>query len=68
MHPLMTHFVMLGSAMLYTANEPIRLRVKQLKIPGSPRDVPIGPEPFLVYMNTLLRRALGASSEDSTHA
>jgi len=67
-HPLMTHFVMLGSAMLYSANEPIRLRVKQLKIPGSPRDVPVGAEPFLAYMNDLLRRALAASPEDPIHA
>jgi TetR/AcrR family transcriptional regulator len=67
-HPLMTHFVMLGSAMLYSANEPIRLRVKQLRIPGGPRDVPVGPAPFLAYMNDLLRRALGDSSEDSIHA
>ena len=67
-HPLMTHFVMLGSAMLYQANEPIRVRVRQLRIPGGPRDVPIGPEPFLVYMNNLLRRALGARAEESTDA
>jgi AcrR family transcriptional regulator len=67
-HPLLTHFVMLGSAMLYQANEPIRVRVRQLRIPGGPRDVPIGPEPFLRYMNSLLRRAIGAHPEDSTHA
>jgi TetR/AcrR family transcriptional regulator len=67
-HPLMTHFVMFGSAMLYQANEPIRVRVRQLRIPGGPRDVPLGPEPFLAYMNSLLRRAIGARPEDSTHA
>jgi TetR/AcrR family transcriptional regulator len=67
-HPLMTHFVTLGSAMLYCANEPIRLRIKQLRMPGGPRDVPMGAAPFLSYMNTLLRHALGASPEDSTHA
>jgi AcrR family transcriptional regulator len=67
-HPLLTHFVMLGSAMFYSANEPIRLRVRQLRIPGGPRDVPVGAGPFLAYMNDLLRRALGASPEDSTHA
>jgi hypothetical protein len=64
----MTHFVMLGSAMLYSANEPIRLRVRQLKIPGGPRDVPVGSEPFLAYMNDLLRRALAAPPEESIHA
>ncbi len=68
MHPLMTHFVMLGSAMLYQANEPLRLRVRQLRIPGGPRDVPIGPEPFLAYMNALLRRAMDARVEDPTNA
>jgi TetR/AcrR family transcriptional regulator len=68
LNPLMTHFVILGSAMLYTANEPIRIRVRQLRIPGGPRDVPIGPEPFVRYMNHLLRRALGATPGESTHA
>jgi AcrR family transcriptional regulator len=68
LHPLLTHFVMLGSAMLYSANEPIRLRVRQLKIPGGPRDVPLGAEPFVRYMNHLLRRALCTAPEESTHA
>jgi TetR/AcrR family transcriptional regulator len=68
LHPLMTHFVILGSAMLYTANEPIRLRIRQLKIPGGPRDVPVGSEPFVRYMNHLLRHALGAAPGESTHA
>ncbi len=67
MHPLMTHFVMLGSAMLYQANEPLRLRVRQLRIPGGPRDVPIGTEPFLAYMSALLRRALAARAEDPSN-
>ena len=31
-------------------------------------DVPIGPEPFLAYMNALLRRAMDARVEDPTNA
>jgi AcrR family transcriptional regulator len=68
LHPLLTHFLILGSAVLYTANEPIRLRIKQLRLPGGPRDVPVGPDPLIDYLNTMLRRTLGAASEDSTHA
>jgi len=68
MHPLLTHFLILGSAVLYTANEPIRVRIKQLRLPGGPSDVPIGSEPFVDYLNTVLRRTLGATPEDSTHA
>jgi hypothetical protein len=68
MDPLLTHFLILGSAVLYTANEPIRLRIKQLRLPGGPRDVPVGAGPFIDYLNTVLRRTLGAAREDSTHA
>jgi AcrR family transcriptional regulator len=68
MHPVLTHFLILGSAVLYTANEPIRLRIKQLRLPGGPRDVPVGPDPFIAYLNTVLRRTLGAAPEDSSHA
>ena len=57
MHPLLTHFLILGSAVLYTANEPIRLRIKELRLPGGPRDVPVGPDPFIDYLNTVLRRS-----------
>lgn len=68
MHQLMTHFVILGSAVLYVANEPLRTRIRQLRLPGSPRDVPAGPEPFVDYLNTVLRRTLGTRQEDVTHA
>lgn len=68
MHQLMTHFVILGSAVLYVANEPIRTRIRQLRLPGGPRDVPVGPEPFVDYLNTVLRRTLGTRQEDLTHA
>jgi AcrR family transcriptional regulator len=67
-HPLLTHFIMLGSTLLYAANEPIRQHARKLRLPGSPRDIPIGPDPFLAFMNTVLRRTLGATREDPTHA
>lgn len=64
MNPLLTHFMIMGSAMLYVANEPIRTRIRQLRLPGGPRDVPVGVEPFVAHLELVLRRALGTGQEE----
>jgi AcrR family transcriptional regulator len=58
--PLLTHFIIIGSSMMYAANEPLRRRIRQLNLPNGPRSIPIGPEPFLRYMSLVLRRTLQA--------
>ncbi len=66
--PLLTHFVIVGATMLYAANAPIRARVRQMRLPGGPRRVPKGPEPFLQHMSLVLRRALARPSRERVHA
>ena len=36
MHPLLTHFVILGASMLYIANEPLRQRIRRMRLPRGP--------------------------------
>jgi TetR/AcrR family transcriptional regulator len=65
--PLLTHFMIMGSTMLYVANEPIRTRVRRLGLPDSPRLVPIGAEPFLRHMSLVLRRTLHVRADEAVH-
>jgi len=66
--PLLTHFVILGAAMVYTANEPLRARIRRMRLTESARAVPVGPEPFLRHMSLMLRRTLRATSGEEFDA
>ena len=66
--PLMTHLVIMGAAMLYMANEPIRARIDRLKLIDAPVRVPFGPEPFVRHISALLRGGLARRHEALDHA
>jgi AcrR family transcriptional regulator len=66
--PLLTHLLIVGATMLYAANAPLRSRVRQMRLRGGPRQVPMGPEPFLRHMSLVLRRALARPSRERVHA
>jgi TetR/AcrR family transcriptional regulator len=66
--PLMTHLVIMGAAMLYMANEPIRARIDRLKLIDAPIRVPFGPEPFVRHISALLRGGLARRHEALDHA
>jgi TetR/AcrR family transcriptional regulator len=66
--PLMTHLVIMGAAMLYMANEPIRARIDRLKLIDAPVRVPFGPEQFVRHISALLRGGLARRHEALDHA
>ena len=66
--PLMTHLVIMGAAILYMANEPIRTRIDRLKLIDAPVRVPFGPEPFVRYVSAILRGGLCRTHEGVDHA
>jgi TetR/AcrR family transcriptional regulator len=56
--PVLTHLLITGATLLYVANEPMRLRIRQLRLPGGPRNVPVGEGPFRRHLSHVLRRTL----------
>jgi TetR/AcrR family transcriptional regulator len=66
--PLLTHFVILGASMVYIANEPLRQRIRRMRLTESARAVPVGTEPFLRHMSLMLRRTLRATSGEDLDA
>jgi TetR/AcrR family transcriptional regulator len=56
--PLLTHFVVIGSALTYVASEPIRTRIRRLRLPDGPSQFPQGTEPFARRLAMLLRETL----------
>jgi AcrR family transcriptional regulator len=66
--PLLTHFVILGAAMVYIANEPLRKRIRRMRLTESARAVPVGTEPFLRHMSLMLRRTLRATAGEEFDA
>lgn len=66
--PLLTHFVILGAAMVYIANEPLRKRIRRMRLTESARAVPVGTDPFLRHMSLMLRRTLRATAGEDSDA
>jgi TetR/AcrR family transcriptional regulator len=66
--PLLTHLVIMGAAIIYMANEPIRTRIDRLKLIDGPVRVPFGPEPFVKYVGAILRGGLCRRHEAHDHA
>jgi hypothetical protein len=56
--PLLTHLMVVGSAMTYVANKPIRDRIRRMRVRGGPSHVPRDTEPFARHLAMVLRRTL----------
>jgi TetR/AcrR family transcriptional regulator len=66
--PLLTHFVIIGSTMLYVANEPIRAQVRRARVLGSKTQIPTGNASMARHLGTVLRRSLCVDEEVPDHA
>jgi TetR/AcrR family transcriptional regulator len=66
--PLLTHLMVIGSAITYVANKPIRDRIRRLRLPDGPAHVPTGNEPFARHLAMVLRQTLSTDKETSRHA
>jgi TetR/AcrR family transcriptional regulator len=66
--PLLTHFIIIGSTMLYVANEPIRTQVRRTGVLGRNARVPKGNASMARHLGTVLRRTLCVDQEVPDHA
>jgi len=66
--PLLTHFIIMGSTMLYVANELIRTHVRRARVLGSKTRIPTGNASMARHLGTVLRRSLGVDDEVPDHA
>ena len=66
--PLLTHLMIMGAGILYSANEPIRVRIDRLKLIEDPVKVPFGVEPFVEHLGSILRGGLCRRHEGHDHA
>ena len=58
--PLLTHFVLMGTTILFTSNAPIRRRVRQLGL----AQPPTGVQPFIDHLQAVARRTLRKDQTD----
>jgi TetR/AcrR family transcriptional regulator len=65
--PVLTHFIIMGSTMLYIANEPIRAQVRRTGVLGRAK-IPTGNASMARHLGTVLRRALCVDEKVSDHA
>ena len=56
--PLLTHFIIMGSTMLYVANEPIRTQARRTGVLGRNAHIPKGNASMARHLGTVLRRTL----------
>ena len=66
--PLLTHLMIMGAGILYSANEPLRVRIDRLKLIDGPVKVPFGAEPFVKHLGAILRGGLCRVHESHGHA
>jgi AcrR family transcriptional regulator len=66
--PMLTHFIIMGSAMLYVANEPIRVQVRRTGVLDRKAQIPTGNAAMARHLGTVLRRTLCVEQEVSNHA
>ena len=66
--PLLTHFTIIGSTMLYIANEPVRAQVRRARVLGRKAQVPTGNASMARHLGMVLRRTLCVDQEVSEHA
>ena len=65
---MLTHFMVIGSTMLYVANEPIRAQVRRTGVLGRAVRIPRGDAAMARHLGTVLRRTLCVAGEVSDHA
>jgi AcrR family transcriptional regulator len=66
--PMLTHFMVMGSTMLYVANEPIRAQVRRARVLGRKAQIPTGNAPMARHLSTVLRCTLCVDKEIPDHA
>lgn len=66
--PMLTHFMVMGSTMLYVANEPIRAQVRRAHVLRTTARIPSGNAAMATHLGTVLRRTLCADDEVRDHA
>jgi AcrR family transcriptional regulator len=66
--PMLTHFMVMGSTMLYVANEPVRAQVRRAGVLGRKARIPMGNAPMARHLATVLRCTLCVHKEASDHA
>jgi TetR/AcrR family transcriptional regulator len=66
--PLLTHFMVMGTTMLYVANEPIRAQVRRSRVLGRKAQIPTGNASMARHLATVLRCTLCVDKEGADHA
>jgi AcrR family transcriptional regulator len=66
--PMLTHFMVMGSTMLYVANEPIRAQVRRTRVLGRKAQIPTRNASMARHLATVLRCTLCVDKEASDHA
>jgi TetR/AcrR family transcriptional regulator len=66
--PMLTHFMVMGSTMLFVANEPIRTQVRRARVLGRRARIPKGNVSMARHLSTVLRCTLCVGKEASNHA
>ena len=66
--PMLTHFMVMGSTMLFVANEPIRTQVRRARVLGRKARIPKGNASMARHLSTVLRCTLCVDKEASNHA
>ncbi len=66
--PMLTHFMVMGSTMLYVANEPIRAQVRRAHVLRRTAEIPSGNAAMAKHLGTVLRRTLCMDEEVREHA
>ena len=65
--PMLIHFMVMGSTMLYVANEPIRAHVRRSGVLGRTAKIPAGNASMAQHLGTVLRRTLGVIDKVLEH-
>jgi hypothetical protein len=64
---MLTHFMVMGSTMLFVANEPIRTQVRRARVLGRKARIPKGNASMARHLSTVLRCTLCVDKEASNH-
>lgn len=65
--PLLTHLMVIGAAMTYVANKPVRDRIRELRFPDGPAKIPHDSAPFAEHLAMVLRQTLCPGGKERPH-
>ena len=65
--PLLTHLMVIGAAMTYVANKPVRDRIRELRLPDGPVRIPHDSAPFSEHLAMVLRQTLCPAGKERPH-